>query len=60
MSTTMKLIGRKAYLDWGDKIVAIEIYAPNENPKNIDEMKDLLEHRLSNTEDLVIDFKEKL
>ena len=32
----------------------------NENPKNIDEMKDLLEHRLSNTEDLVIDFKEKL
>jgi phosphoribosylamine-glycine ligase len=32
----------------------------NENPKNKDEMKDLLEHRLSNTEDLVVDFKEKL
>ena len=32
----------------------------NENPKNKDEMKELLEHRISNVEGLVVDFKERL
>ncbi len=31
----MELVGRKAYLDWGDKIVAIAVYKKGYTPKNV-------------------------
>lgn len=30
----MNLIGRKIYLDWGDKIIAITVYKNGHKPKN--------------------------